>query len=458
MYAKYNLQDTVLTVNLFNKIYTSLKEVVNFTNIPPFEICRMGFSQLVEGFIMKEAQIYNEMILPKPSKEQIGARKYVKAQGAFVFEPTPGLYKNVVVFDFRSLYPTIITSHNISLSTLNKKCKKKTYNPSDKSIWFCQDKRGFLSVILENIIKKRFEYKDEAKKKTSPLLDARIYTLKILANSFYGYIGFYGSRWYSIECMESITAFGRYYIKKVIASANKKGFKVIYSDTDSIFIILQKRKLADAHTFVDSINKELPGLMALEFEDKYDTALFVSQKGKESGAKKRYALAKKEKLKIIGFETVRRNVSVVTKETQRRILEIILQEQDNEKAFKFAKKVIKQIKDKKLPNEKLIIKTRLSRNIDQYDSIGPHVKVARDLVKKGRTISVGSIVEYIITDRSGIIREKAINAEDVKEGNYDAEYYITHQIIPAIGKIFEIIGYTEEDLLSQPKQKSLGEF
>ena len=198
--------------------------------------------------------------------------------------------------------------------------------------------------------------------------------------------------------------------------------------------------------------------MELEYEDKYDSGIFVSQKGKESGAKKRYALAKKGKLKIVGFETVRRNTSTIAKDTQRRILEMILQEHEPEKALKYVKKIIKQIKDKKLPNEKLIIKTKLSRNLNEYDSIGPHVKVGRDLEKKGKKVGHGTIVQYIITDRPGIVREKAVNAEDVKEGAYDSNYYITHQIIPVVGKILEVLGHSEEEILSKPKQKSLGDF
>ena len=70
------------------------------------------------------------------------------------------------------------------------------------------------------------------------ILDARQNSLKLLANSFYGYLGFFAARWYSIECAQATTAFGRYYIKDVIAKAEESGFKVIYGDTDSLFTTL----------------------------------------------------------------------------------------------------------------------------------------------------------------------------------------------------------------------------
>jgi hypothetical protein len=74
-------------------------------------------------------------------------------------------------------------------------------------------------------------------------LDNRQKAEKILANSFYGYLGYHGARWYSRECAEATTYMGRKYIQETIEKAEKRGFEVVYGDTDSIF--LQGENLED---------------------------------------------------------------------------------------------------------------------------------------------------------------------------------------------------------------------
>ena len=68
------------------------------------------------------------------------------------------------------------------------------------------------------------------------MLEARQLALKTIANSIYGYYGFFGARWYSIECARKITELGREHVHDVIEKAGKNGMKVIYSDTDSLFL------------------------------------------------------------------------------------------------------------------------------------------------------------------------------------------------------------------------------
>jgi DNA polymerase I len=86
------------------------------------------------------------------------------------------------------------------------------------------------------------------------------------------------ARWSSIECAQATTAFGRYYIKDVIARAGKSGFNVLYSDTDSIFMALGEKTKQNAENFSEKINQDLPGLMELEFDGFYSSGIFVSAK------------------------------------------------------------------------------------------------------------------------------------------------------------------------------------
>ncbi|MCH7902776.1 ribonuclease H-like domain-containing protein, partial [archaeon] len=383
-FCEYNLNDARLSYKLADKLMPTISEMVKITGIKIYDINRMGFSQLVEWYLLKQAPNFNEIAPNKPTNEQVTERRMLTYKGAFVFEPKPGLFDNIVVFDYRSLYPTIIGSHNVGPGTINCDCCKEdaTLAPlDDEKIWFCSKKKGFIPTLIEDLITRRTRIKEIIKDQTDErftILDARQNTLKLLANSFYGYLGFFMARWYSIGCAQATTAYGRFYIKQVIEKAQKAGFEVLYSDTDSVFLALNEKTKQDAINFSEKINQNLPGLMELEFDGFYPSGIFVSAKMGDFGAKKRYALISEEGvIKIKGFESVRRNTSAIAKETQEKVFEIILKEHDNNKALQYVKKVIDDLRNRKIPLDKVIISTQLKKELSDYDARGPHVAVAQ---------------------------------------------------------------------------------
>jgi len=461
-YCEYNLQDALLTYQLAEKVLPNVLEMVKIVGLPMYEISRMGFSQLVEWYLIKQALAFNEICPNKPNYDAVKERRASTYKGAFVFEPTPGLYKDVVIFDFRSLYPTIISSHNISPGMMNCACCTNTAEKAPvegEDIWFCTKHKGFLPTVIENLIKHRMRIKDMAKKSKNDLLGARQNNLKILANAFYGYFGFFGARWYSFECANAITAYGRHYIHKVIDGAGKEGFKVLYSDTDSIFLSLEGKSKDEAKKFAESINRELPGIMELEYEGLYPSALFVSAKAGEYGAKKKYALLDSEnRLHVKGFETVRRNWSIIAKETQHKVLMMVLKEHNADKALRYVKSIIQDLRDKKVSIEKVILKTQLTKDLDQYSSNSPHVAIAKRLRDKGYEINPGMIIEFVVTEGKGKIGDKSVIPAEVKDNNYDSSYYIDNQVVPSVERILAVLGYSKEDIIADKKQSKLGAF
>lgn len=461
-YCEYNIHDSILCFKLSEKMLPTLIELVKIVGLPIFDINRMGFSQLVEWFVLRQAPSFNQIAPNKPSHDEVQKRRMQRIKGAFVYEPKPGLYNKIVVFDYRSLYPSIIASHNIGPGTLNCDCcegKAEKVPLDDEDYWFCSKKKGFLPRIIEDIITRRTRIKEIIKDSKSPFLSARENALKLLANSFYGYLAFFAARFYSIESAESTTAFGRFYIKKVIEKARQSGFNVIYSDTDSVFFTLDEKTKNDAMVFSEKINAELPGLMELEFENFYPSGIFVSAKFGPYGAKKKYALISEDgSIKIKGFEAVRRNWSFIAKEVQEHVLNIILREHDKIKAFKFVKDTIQNLRDRKISLDKVVIHTQLQKEINDYDSRGPHVAVAQRLKNKGIQVGPGTLIKYIVTSGSDIIRNRSKLPEEVSERDYDSQYYIEHQVVPAVERIFEVLGYTKEDLLEHKEQKKLEGF
>ena len=460
-FAKYNLQDTKLTYDLCIKVLPNIIEFVKIVGLPLWDINRMSFSQLVEWYIIKQAQTFNEVILNRPLYSQESARMQKRFKGALVFEPTPGVFDDIVVFDYRSLYPSIIASHNISIGTVNCECCKdiKPVPFDEEKYWFCTKKRGFMSVIIEDLITRRARIKTLIKTNKDPLLAARSEALKVLSNSFYGYLGFAPARWYCFECGQSVTAYSRYYISMVISEAQKEGFRVLYSDTDSVFLLLGKKKKDDALKFAERINRDLPKLMELDYESHYPRGIFVAAKSSESGAKKKYAMIDdKGKLKIRGFETVRRNTSFIAKDVQRDVLQIVLAEGDGQKAASHVKKVIADLKAHLIPKDKVVIFTQMTKTVDEYENISPHVAAAKRMMDRGMPVAAGTIVKYIVMQGKGKIRDRIKLEDEAEQDGYDAEYYIEHQVLAAVERIFDVLGIQLSELEKKGSQSTLGNF
>ncbi len=463
-YCAYNLHDSVLTHKLTTKLLFDIIEFSKTIGVPLFDVIRMRFSRLVESYILKRAIEYNEIAPNKPDDQELNQRMAESVQGAFVFEPTPGIYKDIVVFDFRSLYPSIISAHNIGPESFRCSCcKNLPHVPEQPDYWFCKKERKFIPTVLDELLTLRTQQKrllQEAKKRgeDTTLLQARTYSLKILANSFYGYLGFYGARWYCIECTASTTAYARNYIKQTIHQAEQHGFKVIYADTDSCFILLQNKPFTQALEFMHDINKSLPSQMELECDGQYTRGIFVAIKGTDKGAKKKYALLDiNGKMKITGFETIRRNWSLFAKQTQQHILRLILTDKIDE-AFQTIRQTVKDLLAGKIPLDQLIIKTQITRELTAYTSIGPHIAIAQQLASRGEKIPPGTIIEYILVKGTGLVRDRAKIPQEVKQGEYDANYYLNNQLLPAVAPLFAVLGYSQEDIFKESSQKGLGNF
>ena len=461
-FAEYNLQDAVLTYELAQLVMPNLIEVVKIVGQSPFDVNRMGFSQLVEWYALRQAFALGEIAPNKPSYRAQSARIRDRIKGGFVYEPKPGLYEDLAVFDYRSLYPSIIASHNISPGMRNCACCEDSPKiTTDRgTFWYCQKRKGFVSGVIEDLITRRARIKDILKRgNKDPLLVARSQALKDLANSFYGYLGFSVARWYNIECAESTTAWGRQYVQSVMDRAGKDGFTVVYGDTDSAFFLLNSKTMEDAKHFVERTNQELPKPMELEIEGHYPAGIFVAVKSSEAGAKKKYALINpKGQLKIVGFETVRRNWSPIAKDTQRKVLEILLSERKPENALSFLKSIIDDLKQNKFPLSAVIIHTALSKDISEYESTGPHVAAAQRMQERGQQPQPGELIRFIVVKGKGKISDKVRLPEESEQGDYDPDYYIYNQVLPGVEKIFEVFGIDVNESFTEKAQSSLSKF
>ncbi|MDD5022703.1 MAG: DNA-directed DNA polymerase [Candidatus ainarchaeum sp.] len=458
--ADYSLKDAETTYELGNTVLDLFIELSKLSGLTLFETSLSTSGQMVEFLLMRES-VRKEYIIPsKPRDSLISERLSNPIEGAFVKLPSPGIYENIAVMDFRGLYPSIIISYNIDPYTLTESSKEVHHSPAG---WkFKKSPQGIIPAVLKNLVHERSKLKKEMKslKKNSKeynSVSARSQAYKIISNSFYGYLGYARSRWYNRNCAESVTAWGRKHIQDTIEKAEKYGFKVLYGDTDSVFLLVDKKSKKDVLDFLDSVNKSLPTDMELELEGFYPSGVFVGKKSEEKGAKKKYALlAEDGSIKIRGFELVRRDWSNIAKETQRKVLEIILKEKDKDKAGKVVRETIELLKSGKVDLKELVIYTQMTKDPSKYDIMSPEVSAAKKMIKKGVPVQKGSLIGYVVGKKGKSISEKAEPFEFAKD--YDPDYYINNQLLPSVMKILKELGFSEDDLKFKGKQKGLDSF
>ncbi len=466
--SEYCLRDSVLTLMLGDALLPQIFELCRVTGQLPFDVSRMRYSQLVEWLFMRRAHETGEISPNRPKYDEIKKRRlYPAYTGGYVHPPVEGIHENIALYDFASLYPSITITHNVSPETLDcmccheeGKCSGRVNNVPEGEHYYCRKHRGFIPTILSELVEQRQKVKRRmARAKPGTLkhrmLSNREKALKILANASYGYYAYAGSRWYSRVAAQSITAWGRFYIRKVIKQAQRMKHDVIYGDTDSLFLKVRTKK--EAREFLDKANRSLPGMMELDLQGIYPAGIFVLAKT-GMAAKKRYALLGEDgKITIRGFEKVRRDWSPIAKDTQEGVIRAILSDRSPEKAVRLVRKTIERIRKGEVGMDELVIHSQLTKPLSQYEQVGPHVVAARKAQERGREIKPGMSIALIITRGEGSISSRSEPLEDARD--YDPDYYINNQVLPAALRVLSGLGCTEESILGEkPGQSSLEGF
>ena len=364
-------------------------------------------------------------------------------------QPTPGIYDNVLVLDFKSLYPSIIKTFNIDpISMLEKKEKNSIESPNKT---YFKNEDGILPQIIEKLHKERERAKKEGRELST-------YAIKIIMNSFFGVLASPNCRYFSLDMANAITHFGQEIIQLTSKKIEEKGIKTIYSDTDSVFLQVNNKKKLESfgkeiqeyiNKFYENYVKEKynrKSYLELEFKKYYLSFMLPKVRNikVETGSKKRYAglIEKdgKESLEIVGLEAIRGDWTQAAKDFQIELLNRIFHK---EEPIQFIKDYIKKIRSGKI-DDKLIYRKSIRKDLKKYTkTTPPHVKAARLLDKLD-----SNIIEYYITENGPEPIQKLKH-----KINY--EHYIEKQITPIADTILYFFDSSVEELTKNSKQKTL---
>lgn len=440
---EYNIQDCRLAYNILEKTKI-LDLAIERTTLTGLPINRLTASiAAFDSLYIREAR---KRGLVSPSATFTKTEKRI--MGGYVMESDPGIYHNVIVLDFKSLYPSIIKTFNIDPASYLEKKEKGSIESPNKA--YFRNEEGILPEIIDKLHKAREKAKTEKRELSS-------YAIKIIMNSFFGVLASPNCRYYSLKMANAITHFGQFIIKKTAEEIEKQGYKVIYSDTDSCFVETNlKKELAEKlgeeienkinQFYKNYIKKEYnrESFLELQFEKQYISFLMPKVRGSEQGSKKRYAglIEKdgKERIEIIGLEAIRGDWTDAAREFQKELLDKIFHK---EEFVKFIRKYVEDLKSGKF-DKKLIYRKSIRKPLEEYTkTTPPHVKAARQLDSLH-----SNTIEYYLTEAGPEPISKL-------KHKIDYDHYIKKQIKPIADTILYFFKKDFDSVIESQKQMKL---
>ena len=447
--AEYNLQDCILVWDIFDKIKL-LDYLIFRSQLTGLELDRAGGS--VAAFINLYLPKLHRQGYVSPNLPEGGG---LASPGGYVMNSKPGLYDNVLVLDFKSLYPSIIRTFKIDPLGLIEGKK----DPDNAIDGFRGGSFSRKKHILPEIITQLWQQRDQAKRDRDK---ARSQAIKIIMNSFYGVLGSGGCPFYDTKLASSITLRGHEIMQQTASWIEEQELEVIYGDTDSTFVLLSEGVTDNqaneiGKSLANNINKrwtlklakdhQIECFLEIEFESHFSKFLMPTIRGSEHGSKKRYAGIKKtgdnEKLIFKGLENVRTDWTVLAKDFQLKLYQMVFHDED---PTNFILETVRQTLSGERDSE-LIYRKRLRRNLASYiKNVPPHVKAARiadaENQKRGKPLKHQNKgwISYLMT----------INGPqpiDYLSSAIDHQFYVDRQIEPVADGILPFIGLSFKDIV-----------
>jgi DNA polymerase zeta len=339
-------------------------ELARVFGIDFFSVLSRGSQYRVESMLLRLAHTQNYIAI-SPGSQQVASQPAMECL-PLVMEPQSRFYADpVVVLDFQSLYPSMIIAYNLCFSTcLGKVTPSKantlgvsSYSPDPYVLQIVKNeilltpngvmyvspkvRTGILPRLLEEILSTRIMVK-QAMKRLLPsqqvlhrIFNARQLALKLIANVTYGYTaaGFSG-RMPCAEIADSIVQCGRSTLERAISFVNahdKWKAKVIYGDTDSLFVLLKGRTVKESFRIGNEIASAItamnPNPVTLKMEKVYHPCFLLTKKRYVG-----YSYESPEQTEPIfdakGIETVRRDTCEAVAKTMEKSLRLFFEHQD----------------------------------------------------------------------------------------------------------------------------------
>lgn len=450
--AAYNLEDCRLVLDIFE--HTQIIDyLILRSKITGLELDRAGGS--VAAFTNLYLPQLHRGGYVSPNLPEDGG---LASPGGYVMDSIPGLYQNVLVLDFKSLYPSIIRTFKIDPMGLIE----GLLSPEDSIPGFRGGVFDRQKHYLPQIITDLWAQRDQAKRDNDKV---RSQAIKIIMNSFYGVLGSGGCRFYDTRLASSITMRGHEIMKTTRKWIEEQGYSVIYGDTDSTFVSLDDgldaqqchqigNQLAAlinqkwTHKLADEY--QLDCLLEIEFETHFSRFLMPTIRGSEAGSKKRYAgliidqKTHTEKVVFKGLENVRTDWTQLAKDFQAELFDYVFHDRD---PTDIVKKVVEDTRSGKC-DAKLSYRKQLRRKLELYvKNVPPHVRAARFADQRNLELQRSLLyqnkgwISYVMTTNGP-------EPIEYQSSQLDYDHYIEKQIKPIADAVLPFVGLDFDTITS----------
>jgi DNA polymerase-2 len=374
-------------------------------------------------------------------------RKSELVQGGAVLDSVPGMFSDVALFDFKSLYPSLIRT--FSLDPLAHALAGDDAIETPGGARFARE-----GAILPGVIERFMARRAAAKARGDRHADQAI---KIMMNALFGVLGATSCRFFDPAIANAITGFGQEILHRTRDAFEAAGVPVIYGDTDSVFVRLGAggpEGRVEANRLRDHVQERIAehirgayrvaSHLELELECIYERFFMPRVRSGRSGSKKRYAGWMDGRLEVVGLESVRRDWPAVARRLQRGLLERAFTDAP---VLPFVRETVDAVRRGELDAELVYAKRVRKGSLDRYTGAAPpHVQAAR---KAGAR--AGPLVRYVVTAHGP---EPVFHGEALP-GDIDRSHYVERVLRPIAEAILEPLGLHTEDALGEPRQLGL---
>ncbi len=455
--AKYNLKDADLTLELLTHnsylIWNLIILLMRISKLGIEDVTRSQVSSWIKSLMYWEHRRRGYLIPRKEDIMKLGGVVRSKArikdkryQGAIVLSPPQGIFFDIVVLDFASLYPSIIRNWNLSYETVNNPyCDNNIKNIPDVGHKVCMSIKGITSEIVGLLRDFRVKiYKRKAKDKSLPEEERLWYNtvqaaMKVYINASYGVFGNESFGFFSLAVAESVTAIGRNTLLDALREAEELNLHIVYGDTDSLFVWSTDKEAMEK--LIEYV-REKHGL-DLEVDKILKIVLF-------SGLKKNYiGITNDGEVIIKGMIGKKSNTPEFIKNEFANaviLLSGMKGPEDVSKVLEDLRELVKnmytKLKNREYTLDELAFKISLTKNLKEYTKNTPqHVKAALQLSKHGVLVKKGDIIPFVKTrDSLGVRPIRLAKLSDIDIGKY-MDYVRTafEQMLLAFGITWEEI-------------------
>jgi DNA polymerase, archaea type len=426
------------------------------------DLATVAHLPLEEGLNGRTSLFIDAMLIPAADAQHVGvptshyAGRDTTIEGGYVHTIKAGLYRWVVVLDFKSMYPSIIISRNLCFTTLSD--QGTTIAPSGARFLAPSVREGIIPRILAGLLADRDRFRQLGRTSTSPetqaYYDGLQNAVKVLMNSFYGVLASSFYRFTNKDIGAAITSFAREAITSIIRDLEKDGHEVVYSDTDSVFVRSPVASLEGAREFGEAVARRFTHEgVTFEFQSVFES-LF------SHGAKKRYVgrtVWPREEVIIRGYENRRTDAFDFQSSALLEVFDLVLKG-DTDGAVRRSRELVQAVREKSVPAERLVI-ARSVRAEGEYNASTrdalPFLRVFKQLQQEGYDVIPGMKVAWIVTDS----RKSPQEIEPWIEGRPftkepDWEYY-ADRVAQTLARVTEVFDWDAAALLRGSHQRRL---